>query len=442
MNAFETRPPTFASARLLIILLTSLAALGGTACAPAARPDTDMPRAVYDVVMDLSQQLGPTQQAMRTLVIDPLLDARTGQQTKAAEQVEVELARALAGTMQGLAILPFKGEGAAQSRFLLTGTVTKLPETDRFRLGAAVSNRDTGLVVAQAVATFVQPGMSAAPTKFYADSPSLTRDRSVEGQLRTAETSAGSPADALYIEQVPTSALLASALTAYNAQQWEQALEQYTAAVQRPDGQQLRTFNGIYLCNIQLGRMAEAEQAFAKIAALGLATNNLAVKLLFRPGRTDFWPDPKVSSLYPMWLRLIATAVRKSESCLSIVGHTSRSGSDAVNDKLSLARASTIRDRLEREAPGIASRASVKGLGSRENLIGSGTDDTSDALDRRVEFKVTACGDVARRSAAPAPSLAAPAGAPVSASTGPATSASLPAPASAGQQAPAASAAP
>ena len=32
-----------------------------------------------------------------------------------------------------------------------------------------------------------------------------------------------------------------------------------------------------------------------------------------------------------------------------------------------------------------------RGAGSRENIIGSGTDDQRDALDRRVEFRVTPC---------------------------------------------------
>jgi hypothetical protein len=30
-------------------------------------------------------------------------------------------------------------------------------------------------------------------------------------------------------------------------------------------------------------------------------------------------------------------------------------------------------------------------MGFRENLIGTGTDDARDALDRRVEFKITGC---------------------------------------------------
>jgi outer membrane protein OmpA-like peptidoglycan-associated protein len=36
-------------------------------------------------------------------------------------------------------------------------------------------------------------------------------------------------------------------------------------------------------------------------------------------------------------------------------------------------------------------RIETAGVGSRENLIGSGTDDQRDALDRRVEFRVVGC---------------------------------------------------
>ena len=112
-----------------------------------------------------------------------------------------------------------------------------------------------GIVVAQSAARFVEAGLDVTPTKFYNDSPSLVRDRSVDGYVKTSETKAGSPADELYVSQVPTAALLANALEAYNAEKWDDALKGYTAAAARPDGQQLRTFNGIYLSNIRLGRI-------------------------------------------------------------------------------------------------------------------------------------------------------------------------------------------
>lgn len=46
---------------------------------------------------------------------------------------------------------------------------------------------------------------------------------------------------------------------------------------------------------------------------------------------------------------------------------------------------------VDKEVPGIGKQLRVSGVGFRDNLIGSGTDDASDALDRRVEFEVVAC---------------------------------------------------
>ncbi|HET9764060.1 MAG TPA: OmpA family protein, partial [Casimicrobiaceae bacterium] len=80
-----------------------------------------------------------------------------------------------------------------------------------------------------------------------------------------------------------------------------------------------------------------------------------------------------------------------SMSCLTIVGHTSKTGSEQFNDRLSLQRAVAIQHRIEALAPETAGRLQAVGMGFRENLVGSGTDDLRDALDRRVEFKVRAC---------------------------------------------------
>ena len=372
--------------------VAALAASAGCYPAPATpSAEQDLAHAVQHVTDDLLHQLGPNAFATQTTSIDPMLDARTGQQTHACERAQAELTKSLTATDKQLRLVPFGSAGASESRWLISGTLTVLPQPDRFRLSVALSDRQSGIVIAQAVTPFREPNMDLSPTKFYGDSPSLVRDRSVDGYLKTAETPRGQAADPLYIDQVPTSALLSDALAAYNAEKWDEALRLYTAAVQRKDGQQLRTFNGIYLTNVRLGKMDEAEQAFSKIAALGLATNNLAVKLLFRPGGTDFWPDPKVSALYPMWLRQIAHAAQAANGCLDVVGHTSRSGSEQMNDRLSLARATAVRERMERDVPGVGRKWKVTGVGYRENLVGTGTDDERDALDRRVEFKVIPC---------------------------------------------------
>ena len=76
---------------------------------------------------------------------------------------------------------------------------------------------------------------------------------------------------------------------------------------------------------------------------------------------------------------------------MTLVGHTSRTGTQQYNDRLSQQRAAAIKARLEAEAPELTGRLRATGVGYRENVVGTGTDDLRDALDRRVEFRVTSC---------------------------------------------------
>ena len=62
-----------------------------------------------------------------------------------------------------------------------------------------------------------------------------------------------------------------------------------------------------------------------------------------------------------------------------------------MNERLSVLRAENVKIRLERESAQLRGRVIASGVGSREWLVGSATDDQRDALDRRVEFKVVPC---------------------------------------------------
>ena len=94
---------------------------------------------------------------------------------------------------------------------------------------------------------------------------------------------------------------------------------------------------------------------------------------------------------YPLWLQQIATHTTQHEECLEIVGHTSRTGPEPINERLSLLRAERIQKKLEYDEPSLKARTIANGVGSKENLIGTATDDARDALDRRVEFKIVNC---------------------------------------------------
>jgi outer membrane protein OmpA-like peptidoglycan-associated protein len=246
-------------------------------------------------------------------------------------------------------------------------------------------------VVAQAATRVRDDSVDTTPTAFYRDSPAIAKDRVIEGQIRTAETAAAKPADAVYIERLPTNALMNEGMAAFNSEKYAEALPYYEEAAKRQDGQQLRVYNGLYMIYWNVGRHSDAEGAFGKIVAIGLATNNLAVKFLFRPGSTDFWPDAKISGPYPAWLRQIGQQMSASRSCIRVVGHTSPTGSEAINERLSQRRAESIKQRLMTDSRVAAARIETAGVGSRENIIGTGTDDQRDALDRRVEFRVINC---------------------------------------------------
>ena len=329
------------------------------------------------------------------IVVDNAVDGSSGQQTVATRALDSRLLNRVTTRFPAFAVSPISAGDVALARFVLTTAVSVLDQgkdkSSSYRISLSLTDGRSRIVVAQAAAQATGDTVDITPTTFYRDSPSLVKDRTVEGQIRTAQTPAGTAADGVYMANLSVVSLIAEGSRLYELGQYADALAVYEVAAGRPDGKHLRVYNGLYLSNIQLGRADGAEQSFGRLVLLGLATNSLSVKFLFRPGSTDFWPDPKINGPYPMWLRVVAREGIAAKACMTIIGHSSNTGGEAANDRLSLARAASIQKRLEAAAPEMAGRLQSSGLGFRENLIGTGTDDARDALDRRVEFRVRGC---------------------------------------------------
>ena len=92
-----------------------------------------------------------------------------------------------------------------------------------------------------------------------------------------------------------------------------------------------------------------------------------------------------------MWLTEIARSAAAREACVEVAGHASRSGPEPLNERLSLLRAEAVRGLLVANDARLATRTIATGYGSRETMVGTGRDDASDAMDRRVEFRVVNC---------------------------------------------------
>lgn len=325
----------------------------------------------------------------RPVVLDPTLDAGTGQQTAATQRLDQLATERMSSKFEQIEVLPFRAANLSRSQYLLTGTLSR--EQRSFRIALALTDLKSGNVVAQSSAVARGDGVDMSPLPYYRDSPVLVKDKVIEGYVRTSATKPGQKADATYLERIATATVINEATELYNAEKYQEALGQYRSALATPAGEQMRVLNGIYLSNVKLGRTAEAEQAFGRVVALGIAYNELGVKFLFNPGGTEFWSDPKVSGAYGMWLRQIAKESASAKVCMDIVGHTSKTGSESVNDALSLRRAAAIKQRLGAESAELVNRTKAQGMGFRQNIVGSGSDDAVDALDRRVEFRIINC---------------------------------------------------
>jgi hypothetical protein len=372
--------------------------------APQATSIGEMPfeQAVAQATDGLVGQLqkGPAflaKLAKRSVVLDPMLDAATGQQTAATALLETRVSERLAAKADVLEILPFQSASLSKAQYLLTGTMTRVEGDGTARKRAlqiqiALTDLKTGVVAAQASALARDDGLDHTPLPYYRDSPVLVKDKVIEGYARTSATPPGQRGDAFYLERIAEATTINEATSLYNQERYVEALGRYRSALATPAGEQLRVVNGVYLASVKLGRTAEAEQAFGRVVALGIAYNELGVKFLFNPGSTQFWSDPRVSGAYPMWLRQIARESTSARVCMNIVGHTSRTGSEPANDALSLQRANFIRERLAVEAQSLAAKTKTSGMGFRQNIVGSGTDNAVDALDRRVEFRIIPCG--------------------------------------------------
>ncbi len=136
--------------------------------------------------------------------------------------------------------------------------------------------------------------------------------------------------------------------------------------------------------NMQKQR-AEMEQATAGtgIGISQTADNQLKVDIpadvSFDVGRYAIKPNMR-----PVLDRLASTLNQHPVTTVTIIGHTDSTGSDAVNDPLSINRAAATRDYLVQRGVS-AQRVAIDGRGSRQPVADNSTA-SGRAMNRRVEI--------------------------------------------------------
>jgi outer membrane protein OmpA-like peptidoglycan-associated protein len=382
---------------LLTLLASSAAALAQTPPPPAPTP-VPFPEALQRAANDLFSK-AQLEGGRIELVIDPLIDGISGAQSTSTRSMQQTLIELVGKSYPRFQAQPFSTEVLARNPAVLVGTFTAVNNAgdaggarDAYRICLTLVDLKSKRVVSKGVSRAKPEGVDVTPTTYYRDAPIWSKDPATEAYIKTCQgTKLGDPIDPAYAERLNVAALVNDGILEYEAQRYREALAFYRTARVMPGGDQHRVRIGAYLASSKLGRKDDAVEAFGDLVDSGLTGNQLMVKLLFQPGSTQFIANPQVTEPYPMWLSQIATRARQKSACLEIVGHTSRTGLPQVNERLSVLRAQYVMDLLQAGAPDSRGRMIATGRGYNENLIGTGKDDASDALDRRVEFKVIGC---------------------------------------------------
>ena len=364
---------------------------------PAAKFEDAVARAGDELIRTAQAGLGTEG---RNIVIDPLIDANTGAQTVSTVRMGSQLESVVKRRSPSWALKPLTRQALATKPLLLIGTLTPIntersvdKTPDAFRVWLTLIDLNTNRVVAKQLDRSTVDSVNAEPLPFYRDSPTWHRDKTVLGYINSCQinTKIGDQADPEYLARLPAAAVVNEAILAYGEGKMPLAHKLYKEAEPIADPGDLRVLNGLYLTSWQLGQRVEAKETFAKLVASGFDLKRLPVKILFQPGKTSFIQAGDLPEQYQIWLNALASEAGKVNSCIRIVGHTSRTGNASLNETLSRQRAEAVERLLERQNRVLASRLSARGVGSREALVGLGTDDQRDALDRRVEFRVVDC---------------------------------------------------
>lgn len=333
-----------------------------------------------------------------SIVIVPFVDANFGEVVKVTQDIEHLVAGWLvdSGSFRVSGLTP---ESLIDADYVLFGVLllddyrkrSSASSEKRYHLIVSAVEHKTRTIVAEADSWIAESDLDYTPTPLYRGSPMFPRDKRLASMVAIARSAPGKQADREYYDSLETNALMAEAESYFDIGEYAHARTLFKRVTARKDGKVMRAFLGLYRTDVELHDMIAAEIAFHDLVAIGASTG-LNTKFLFQVNSTEFVANASLRAQYEMWTRQIGQYFSKDGRCIDIIGHSSKTGTDEHNQSLSVARAQLIRDKIVEGAPAVAKKALPVGKGATENIVGSGTDDERDALDRRVEVVVVDCG--------------------------------------------------
>lgn len=327
-------------------------------------------------------QLGATQ-----ILLEPMFDANSKENLNLSNDLQSQLKK----HSQGVKLAPISQNLLPQAHYIIHSAlaVDKSSNGQIYELNVWLRDAKTGRLLAHSQNKVLSQGLPYALTAEAKDSPVYTEILNPNAQGFDLRQEMQRPN---YQARLKVDAILADAAQAYASAQYVRALALYETASTLKEGLSLRSLAGRYLSLLRMNRAAEARLVFAELLKYGFNNSNtLTFKILFAVDSTQFAGGSFLSDQYNVWSEEIATYLNNNQRCMLVAGHSSHSGSEAYNLKLSTARANLIRQTMAAKQTATVTRVHAEGKGFYENIVGSGTDDLRDAVDRRVEFRRQTC---------------------------------------------------
>ena len=338
------------------------------------------------------------------LAIDPLIDSDTGAQSNATRLEARLIADLVRRSYRRFTIVPFTTTSVSKSPYLLIGTLTHLNNAgtaggrkDAYRVWLTLMDLKSNRIVAKSQARALPTGVDPLPTAFFADSPDVRqrpRDRGLHSDLPShqgrrfhsrcirAESARGGADEqcggGLRWTPLPDRPRPLRG-GASHARRRAVACSQRSLSRQ-PQAQQARCRGGGVR---RRGRLRPAARAAGGqvpvppgLDAVRAPTGASAASI--RCGCKADRQAHGQGEPMPRDRRAHEPDRARSPSTISFPGCAPRPSASAWREK----------------RPSSARELAARGVGFRENIVGTGRDDASDALDRRVEFTVIGCGSL------------------------------------------------
>ncbi len=331
-----------------------------------------------------------TQQTqLKKIVIDPFINVESGYpvkiNTRIKEIISAEIKKRFHVTGE------MEPDNLEISEYVLNGMISiEEKQANIYKINAAVFEKASGKVLASSSIRISR--FDTTPMDIYKDSPVYLKGKGYNRHRESVKKGPGEAVDKEYQNKLTIKSMLVKGDLLYEQREFKKSLSYYNQAAGSQAEQPMEVLNGQYTNLAKQGQWDSAEEIYGRLAKISVnETNEITSKITFNPNSTK--PVESKMAQYNIYMKQIANLISSSPECtVQIIGHCSKTGNSAYNEKLSLQRAMWIQKKMASYVPGVMNKSKTIGRGFRENIVGTGRDDVTDEIDRRVEFKFSHCG--------------------------------------------------